>query len=41
VMFGTTAIYTVNADGSGRSQVTNPSDLGVGSPDWGPHPLAP
>jgi Tol biopolymer transport system component len=40
VMFGTTAIYTANADGSGFSQVTHPTNLGVGSPDWGTHPLA-
>lgn len=38
VMFGTTAIYTANADGSGLLQVTHPSHLGVGSPDWGAHP---
>ena len=40
VMFGTTAIYTANADGSGFSQITHPTNLGVGSPDWGTHPLA-
>lgn len=34
------AIYTANADGSGLSQVTTGSNLDVGIPDWGPHPLA-
>jgi|1186.fasta_scaffold429161_2 TolB protein len=38
VMFGTTAIYTASPDGSGLTQVTNPTHLGVGSPDWGTHP---
>jgi Tol biopolymer transport system component len=31
-------IYTVNADGSGLTRVTNSG--GVQNPDWGPHPLA-
>ena len=32
------SIYTVNADGSGLSQVTNAR--GDSQPDWGPHPLS-
>jgi Tol biopolymer transport system component len=32
------SIYTVNADGSSLSQVTNAR--GDSQPDWGPHPLA-
>jgi Tol biopolymer transport system component len=32
-------IYTVNADGTGLSQVTKSG--GASQPDWGPHPLAP
>jgi Tol biopolymer transport system component len=32
------SIYTVNADGSGLSQVTNAG--GDSQPDWGPHPQA-
>jgi Tol biopolymer transport system component len=38
--FGTTAIYTANADGTRLSQVTTATNLRSGTPDWGPHPLA-
>ena len=38
--FGTQAVYTANVNGSGLSQVTTGTNLGVFSPDWGPHPLA-
>jgi Tol biopolymer transport system component len=38
--FGTTAIYTANADGSGLSRVTTLSGLRTATPDWGTHPLA-
>jgi TolB protein len=37
---GTQAVYTVNADGTGLSQVTTATNLEVSAPDWGPHPLA-
>jgi Tol biopolymer transport system component len=34
-------LYTVNADGSGRFQVTNTPDLQEGGGDWGKHPVGP
>jgi Tol biopolymer transport system component len=34
------AIDTANADGTGASQVTTSTNLGVCCPDWGTHPLA-
>lgn len=34
-------LYTVNADGSGLSQVTNTPDLQEGGSSWGTHPITP
>jgi Tol biopolymer transport system component len=34
-------LYTVNADGSGLTQVTNTPDLQEDGGDWGTHPVAP
>ena len=34
-------LYTVNADGSGLSQVTNTPDLQEGGSSWGTHPIRP
>ena len=36
----TSSIYTMNADGSDVTQVTNAADQFDESPDWGTHPLA-
>jgi WD40-like Beta Propeller Repeat len=34
-------IFTVNADGSGLSQITDTPSLSEGLPDWGIHPVRP
>jgi Tol biopolymer transport system component len=34
-------LYTVNADGSGLSRVTNTPELQEGGSDWGTHPITP
>jgi len=33
-------VYTVNADGTGLTQITH-GGAAVGTPDWGTHPLIP
>jgi Tol biopolymer transport system component len=38
--FGTQAVYTVNADGSGLSRITTATNLQVFGPDWGSHAVS-